>query len=92
MPESIECEFDSCDWKSAEGNLADVIRLYELHVKARHNSTQNAPRVEKAKRPELAAELSDEDWAYFLVRWADYKKATGISGTDIITQLMEILK
>ena len=45
--------------------------------------------MEKAKRPELSSDISDEDWSYFISRWTQYKKATGISGDDIVTQLME---
>merc|ERR1712096_159302 len=45
--------------------------------------------AEKAKRPEIAAEMSDEDWNYFLCRWEAYKKATSLEGEDIVLQLME---
>ena len=86
MADSLECEHDSCSWKSAKGALSDVVKLYEILLKVKHSS---ASKPEKAKRPELAAEMSDEDWAYFKSRWTDYKKATGISGEDIIIQLME---
>ena len=89
MTEQLECEYDTCIWKSAKGELKDVVKLYEIHLKVKHSSVQNASKPEKAKRPELAAEMSDEDWVYFTSRWADYKKATGISGDDVITQLME---
>ena len=88
MAEQLDCEVENCSWKSAKGALPDVVKLYEIHLKVKHSS-QNASKPEKAKRPELAAEMSDEDWVYFKARWVDYKKATGISGTDIITQLME---
>ena len=89
MTESLECEHDDCSWKSSKGALADVVKLYEIHIKVKHSSSQGASKPEKAKRPELAAEMSDEDWVYFKSRWNDYKKATGITGDDIITQLME---
>ena len=89
MADSLECEHDSCSWKSAKGALSDVVKLYEIQFRVKHSSSQSASKPEKAKRPELAAEMSDEDWAYFKSRWTDYKKATGISGEDIIIQLME---
>ena len=89
MNETLQCEFDDCPWKSSKGALSDVIKLYELHIKAKHSSSQGASKPEKAKRPELATEMSDEDWVYFKFRWNEYKKATGITDDDIITQLME---
>ena len=37
----------------------------------------------------MVAELSDEDWAYFLSRWEEYKLATALTGDDVVIQLME---
>ena len=65
MTESLQCEFDDCPWQSSEGALSDVVKQYELHIKAKHSSSQGASKPEKGKRPELATEMSDEDWAYF---------------------------
>ena len=44
-------------------------------------------RWNKIHRVERIDWMSDEDWVYFKSRWNDYKKATGITGDDIITQL-----
>ena len=82
MAEQLDCEVEGCTWKSAKGALTDIVKLYEIHLKVKHSNSQNASKPEKAKRPELAAEMSDEDWVYFKARWADYKRATGISGDD----------
>ena len=89
MTETLDCEYDTCSWKSAKGDIASIVKLYEMHLKVKHSSVQNVSKPEKAKRPDLAQEMSDEDWLYFTARWAEYKKATGLSGDDIITQLME---
>ena len=89
MSETLQCEYDDCQWKSATGCLSDIIKLYEIHMKVKHSTVQNASKPEKAKRPELLADTSDEDWVYFLARWEEYKKATGLKGDDLIIQLME---
>ena len=89
MSESLQCEYDNCQWVSATGALSDVIKLYEFHMKVKHASGQNSAKPEKAKRPELLADTSDEDWVYFKARWEEYKRATGLSGHDVIIQLME---
>ena len=89
MAEVLECEYDNCKWKSAKGDLSDLIKLYEIHLKVKHSNAQTTSKPEKAKRPELSAESSDEDWLYFVARWKEYKKATGLTGDDVIIQLME---
>ena len=96
-PTTVTCEYPGCEgpWKSPEGELDTVVKLLEMHFVSKHKPSQSsipkssAAKVEKAKRPEIAAELSDEDWNYFLSRWEAYKKATSLQGEDIVLQLME---
>ena len=92
-PTKLKCEFSECTWTSHEGELDTVVKLMEMHFAAKHQPAKAAKvtsgKAEKAKRPEIAAEMSDEDWAYFLSRWSAYKKATSLEGEDIILQLME---
>ena len=82
------CEYEGCGWTTDTNNEDTYATLYKLHVGARHQNNA-ASKAEKAKRPELSSDISDEDWSYFISRWTQYKKATGISGDDIVTQLME---
>ena len=63
--------------------------VLKIHVTARHPQNQSASKTEKAKRPELASDVSDEGWSYFKARLDQYKKATGLAGEDILTHLME---
>ena len=94
-PTIVTCEYPGCagPWKSPEGELETVVKLLEMHFTSKHQSTSqsrsSAAKPEKAKRPEIAAELSDEDWNYFLSRWEAYKKATSLKGEDVVVQLME---
>ena len=97
-PTTVSCEYTECSWKSQEGDLNTVVKLLEMHFSAKHRSPvtsssqtskSSAAKPEKAKRPELAAEVSDEDWNYFLARWEAYKKATCLEGEDLVLQLME---
>ena len=84
-------------WVSKEAEVEICLRLLEIHVRAKHpittqtrpKSNQATVKPEKAKRPEIASEMSDEDWAYFISRWDDYKKATALQGDEVIMQLME---
>ena len=84
------CEFADCDWEAKTETVKDYVALYQIHVQARHPNTGAAAtsKAEKAKRPELSSDVSEEDWSYFTTRWEQYKKATGLKGDDIITQLL----
>ena len=92
MPQvTYQCEFAECTWETKTDTVSDYVALYQIHVKARHpdTGTAAASRAEKAKRPELTADVSEEDWSYFTTRWTQYKKATGLKGDDIVNQLLE---
>ena len=88
----LSCEFDGCPWVSPKGEFESAVKLMEMHFAAKHQRSKaakvNAVKAEKAKRPEIAAEVSDEDWAYFLSRWEMYKTATNLEGDKVILQLM----
>ena len=61
-----------------------MVKLLEMHIAAKHQHVKatkvTAVKAERAKRPEIAAEMSDEDWACFLNWWISYKKATNLEG------------
>ena len=85
-----ECEFERCDWKVEADTVSDCLGFYKIHVAARHPDSSTATsKAEKAKRPELAPDGSEEDWFYFEARWTQYKQATSLKGDDVITQLLE---
>lgn len=85
-----ECEFGGdCEWTLDTNNLETYATLYKIHVSAAHAQPRSLNKAEKAKRPELSSDVSDEDWSYFTSRWDHYKKAANVTGDDVVTQLME---
>ena len=82
-------EFEGCDGKLETANMEHYISLLKIHVDARHKQNTATAKAEKAKRPEITSDVSDEDWLYFTSRWNQYKKATGLRSEDIVTQLLE---
>ena len=88
--ETLDCEYSDCKWVSKKAPIEVCLSLLQIHIKANHSGVADskpsppAVKPEKAKRPEIAAEMSDEDWAYFFSRWEDYKKVTGLQGEDIV--------
>ena len=99
MPEyQIPCEFDDCAWKSVLCDAATGAKFLEAHIKGKHSQvedkhTPSAPssksRKERARRPEIRSEETEEDWAYILKRWSQYKTQCELTGTDVILQLLE---
>ena len=75
--ETLECEWTNCKWVSKEATIEVCLRLLEIHIQAQHSEpgqaqSRSTVKPEKAKRPEIGSEMSDEGWAYFLSRWDDY--------------------
>ena len=93
MPNQTEnCEFKGCEKKFTFTNVSDYVELMKAHNAAKHNGggANSSTKPEKAKRPELSGEVSDEDWAYFCARFEQYKDACKLTKTeDIVTQLLE---
>ena len=53
-------------------DLVTYVELLKIHVNANHaTAPNNSSKPEKAKRPELGSDVSDEDWSYFISRWKD---------------------
>ena len=74
------CEYPGCDWAFESNDPKTFLEMLRIHCHANHPQPAGAggedrpsTRAEKAKRPELASEVSDEDWDYFLARWERYK-------------------
>ena len=93
MPDQTEkCEFAGCEKVFTYTNVSDYVKLMEAHNKAKHDvdGANSSAKPEKARRPELSGEVSDEDWAYFCARFEQYKDACKLTKTeDIVTQLLE---
>ena len=89
MP-STACPIAGCDFVTADvPDAAERIALLTIHATTHNNTTPTAAKPEKVSRPKVASGSSSEDWQYFVQRWADYKAATNIYGSDIKMQLLE---
>ncbi|XP_063956770.1 uncharacterized protein LOC135154494 [Lytechinus pictus] len=86
MP-TVNCPIPGCDYATPDRDAAIVAALLTAHSTI-HTSGQ-AAKVEKVKRPTIAAAGTSEEWAYFKSRWSDYVDATKITGKDKVVQLLE---
>ena len=91
-PTTHRCEFAECTAEWQTESIETFLELYKIHVRAAHDDgaeTSPSAKAERARRPELSSDISDEDWDYFVARWKSYKKATKLTGDYIVIQLME---
>ena len=101
----IQCPFPDCVFDTGDVTNELARTLLEIHSAGAHQTASNesnstppaAPvvarattaRTERVRRPTISMGGSTEYWSYFQVRWGDYKEATGITGRDLIIQLLE---
>ena len=87
MP-SVNCPVSGCTYATPDTDAVIVDALLTTHATL-HKAPAVARasfKVEKVKRPTI---VSARDWTYFLTRWNEYKAVTGVTGRDIIVQVLE---
>ena len=86
----IQCPYPDCTFEVGE-DVPDDCKNTLLQLHLQHHQSKNAypTQVEKIKRPSLSVENTTEDWNYFVSRWENYKRATGLTEPNITGQLME---
>ena len=84
----IQCPIEGCEYETPDVDPVVAAALITTHatVHASHHPTAKA---EKVKRPCISSAGTTEDWQYFISRWNDYVRATKLSGTDRVIQLLE---
>ena len=88
-PTTRQCEYAGCEEVFVIDNLETYLGLLRIHVDAKHSAPRTSAKAEKARRPELTLDTSEEGWSYFKARFDQYKKATGLEGEQVVTQLLE---
>jgi hypothetical protein len=81
------CPFPECAFNTGDVDAQLALELLKIHGLA-HAIVGATPHHATAKA-EKVTEGTYEDWNYFLTRWADYEEATGITGKNLILQLLE---
>ena len=87
MPK-VRCPFEDCQYETEDTETILVAALLNTHAMI-HSGGKSTSRAIKIQRPTIATAGSTEDWAYFKLRWSDYKDATNITGRELIIQLLE---
>ena len=85
---SVKCPIPNCPYATEEVDATLATSLLQIHAKT-HDQSNSTAKVEKVRRPTISASGTSEEWTYFLTRWSEYEQATGLTGNDIIIQLLE---
>ena len=87
----IQCPIEGCEYQTPDVDPVVAAALITTHATVHTTPHPNVPaaKAEKVKRPCISSAGTTEDWQYFRSRWSDYVKATKLSGTDKVIQLLE---
>ena len=85
----IKCPAKDCNYVTEDIAPEAVATMIQLHASHHAQPSIPAAKPEKVKRPVISLAGSNEDWQYFITRWAEYKSATKIANEDIVLQLLE---
>jgi hypothetical protein len=93
----------ACDYVTPDDVVAidNMLQLMGFHTTQMHTQTPapapapaiGPPRdpaitkIDRRSRPVVSIDMSEHDWRFFVSEWEDYKVATGVTGTSLVTEL-----
>ena len=94
----MTCSAAGCAYSTPVGapDFAAQLTCMSLHTQQAHpaqgaagaaSADRPTCKVDKRARPTVSLEMSEHDWRFFLSEWADYKRATGVSGQNMLDEL-----
>ena len=87
----VQCPIENCEYQTPDVDPVVAAALIAAHptIHASPHSVVPVVKAEKVKCPGILSSGTTEDWQYFRSRWNDYVRATKLSGTDWVIQLLE---
>ena len=86
----VRCPIEHCAYVTDDVDPLIASTLLNVHARAHQNTPQPlTAKVEKVRRPTISSGGTSEAWSYFNTRWKEYTQATGVTGTDLVIQLLE---
>ena len=88
MSVTLKCEAPGCEAIKEADSLETCIALMQLHQTNVHESGGARQRPPKMPRPELAQDITEEDWHVFTKRWELFCRGTSLAPQQISAQLL----
>ena len=87
----VQCPIKDCGYQMSDVDPVVAVALIAAHatIHASPHSVVPIAKPEKVKRPYISSSGTTDNWQYFSSRWNDYVRATTLSGTDMVIQLLE---
>ena len=102
-PLMLECPYAECKlgvggakYKTPEMEIEFTMRMLELHVQQNHGqgqvvaaaNTVNKNMRERQNKPTADMEMTEARWRDFENQWVRYKRASGVSGQEVVDDLV----
>ena len=88
----VKCPFPDCALEADNDEAVVTAALLNIHATV-HTATSTAPatntKADKLKRPSVSLAGTSEEWACFVTRWNEYKAGSKVTGTYVVTQLLQ---
>ena len=68
--------------------METVVKLLVMHFISKHSYSFKTSKSYTAK-PEIAVDMTEDEWDYFLLRWEAYKQVTHMPEEDVVPQLIK---
>ena len=94
-PNPMSCSYPECGY-STPVNIPSfelVIKSLDIHVRTAHGNekVEQNGKVEKLKRPQISANMSEGDWTFFLHKWTRYVRQAHLREQQQVDELWACL-
>ena len=89
----IPCQYTDCQFVAEHASEAVALAIFGSHVVTHQQpATTRAPAKQKLppiERPHIKQDVTDEDWASFIIEWRRFKRCTDIPAGQEADQLFD---
>ena len=95
-PTPMRCSYPECEYETPTNipNFELIVKTLEIHAKTahyQHEKQDKANKVEKPKRPQICANMSESEWTFFLHKWGRYVRQAQLQEQQKVDELWECL-
>ena len=95
-PTPMRCSYPECEYETPTNipNFELIVKTLEIHAKTahyQHEKQDKGNKVEKPKRPQICANMSESEWTFFLHKWGRYVRQAQLQEQQKVDELWECL-